>query len=98
MTIVTYGNRKVRIAAKRALLIAIAFGGSAVYGASLAHALGNTATMRGAIWLIASAGLSWCVFGPLLVAMTGRSVWECVDACLVAMVCGIGVLTAGAEV
>jgi len=77
-----------------ALLTSIVFAGSAWYGATVAHALGITYS-RGALWLIASTGLSWCVFGPLLIAVTRKTPVECADACLVTMTAGIAVLAVG---
>jgi len=77
-----------------ALLTSIVFAGSAWYGASVAHALG-IGYSRGGLWLIASTGLSWCIFGPLLIAVTRRTVAQCVDACLINMTAGIGILAVG---
>ena len=80
-----------------ALLTSIVFAGSAWYGASVAHAL-DISYGRGALWLIASTGLSWCVFGPLLIAVTRKTAAQCVDACLVTMTAGIAVLAIGGTV
>ena len=82
------------VLARWALLTSIVVIGSAWYGASVAHALGITYS-RGALWLIASTGLSWCVFGPFLIAVTRKSAVECADACLVTMTAGIAVLAIG---
>ena len=77
-----------------AFLTSIVFAGSAWYGGSVAHALGITYG-RGALWLIASTGLSWCIFGPLLIAVTRRTAALCADACLITMTAGIAVLAVG---
>jgi len=77
-----------------ALLTSIVFAGSAWYGASVAHALGISYS-HGALWLIASTGLSWCIFGPLLIAVTRKTAIDCADACLVTMTAGIAVLAVG---
>ena len=76
------------------LTIAI-FAGSAWYGGSVAHALGGIGFGRGSVWLILTTGLSWCVFGPLLVAVTRKGMVTCIDACLVTMAAGVAVLAVG---
>jgi hypothetical protein len=81
-----------------ALLIAIAFAGSAFYGASLAYALGETGLSGGAAWLVVAAGLSWCIFAPMLIAVTGRKPLACAYECLVTMAYGEAVLAAGTVV
>ena len=75
-------------------LTILVFAGSAWYGGSVAHALGITFD-RGALWLIASTGLSWCIFGPLLMAVTRKDAIACADACLVTMAVGVAVLAVG---
>lgn len=71
------------------------FAGSAWYGASVAYALGLSTIGRGALWLILTTGLSWCVFGPVLMAATRKGALTCAHACLVTMTAGIGVLAVG---
>ena len=78
-----------------AALTAIAFGGSAAYGASLALVLPDWRPTKAGLWLTASAGLGWCVFGPLLVVVTRRNPFSCAHACLIAMAYGEGVLISG---
>ena len=80
-----------------ALLTSVVLIGSAWYGGSVAHALGIDFS-RGALWLVASTGISWCIFGPLLIAVTRKSAIDCADACLVTMVAGIAVLSIGGMV
>ena len=80
------------------LLAAIAFVGSAFYGASLSVNFPDWPISSGAIWLIASAGLAWCLFGPALHWITGKPVLTCAHACLVTMAYGEGVLASGALV
>jgi hypothetical protein len=77
-------------------LAGIAVGGSLVYGASLALVLPAWCPRDSGVWLTLSAGLSWCVFGPLLASVSRRGPYSCAQACLVAMAWGEGVLLAGA--
>src|SRR5688500_16731774 len=66
-------------------LTAIAISGSLIYGASLALVLPRWRPHETGLWLTASAGLSWCVFGPVLVRVSQRSPFTCAHACLVSM-------------
>ena len=77
-------------------LTAIAVGGSALYGASLARVLPTWRPREGALWLALSAGAGWCIFGPGLIHVTGKHPFVCAHACLVTMAYGEGVLAAGA--
>lgn len=76
--------------------IAVAVVGSLVYGASLTLVLNGWSAINGAVWLAASAGLGWCVFVPVLIAVTRRRTVTCVHACLVTMAYGEVVLVSGA--
>jgi len=78
------------------LLTAIAVIGSFIYGASLSLVLPQWRPGAGALWLALSAGLSWCVFGPVLVVAARRSAFTCAHACLVTMAYGEAVLCVGA--
>ena len=77
-------------------LSGIAVGGSLGYGATLRLHLPQWRPVRSGLWLALAAGLSWCVFGPLLVWLTRRRTLTCMHACLVTMVYGEAVLGAGA--
>ena len=78
------------------LLTAIAVLGSFLYGASLSLVLPQWRPGTGALWLALSAGLAWCVFGPVLVVVARRPAFTCAHACLVTMAYGEAVLVAGA--
>lgn len=80
------------------LLIAVAVGGSCLYGASLSLVLPVWSGGNGAAWLAISAGLAWCVFIPSLSALTRTPFIVCWHACLVAMGGGEVVLMSGALV
>src|SRR4051794_29500436 len=56
----------------RALLAAIAIGGSCLYGASLSWTLPHWQVGDGAVWLALSAGLAWIVFIPVLALIAER--------------------------
>lgn len=73
-------------------LTIIAFAGSAIYGASLSFAFPQWRASRGALWIALSAGFAWCLFGPVLIATTGKSIRICIHACLVTMSYGEAVL------
>jgi hypothetical protein len=75
---------------------ALAIAGSIAYGGSLATVFPSWRPSTAALWLTLSAGLSWPIFGVILVRATRRSLAECADACLVTMACGIAVLMVGA--
>lgn len=75
---------------------AIALGGSLLFGAALGTSSPAWRAGRGAAWLALSAGLSWLLFGPLLVLVTRRGVLTCAHACLVTMAYGEMVLVPGA--
>ena len=80
------------------LLIAVAIGGSCLYGASLSLVLPDWRTGAAALWLAVSAGAAWCVFIPTLWRTTRQPLAECFDRCLVTMACGEVVLASGALV
>lgn len=70
----------------------IAVAGTGIYGASLRLAVREWSAWQVALCLILATGLSWCVFGPLLVVLTRRNAFVCAHACLVTMAYGEGVL------
>ena len=80
------------------VLIAVAVGGSCLYGASLSLVLPHWRTGAAALWLAVSAGAAWCVFIPALWLSTRQPLLECFDRCLVTMACGEVVLASGALV
>ena len=80
------------------LLVAVAVGGSCLYGASLSLVFPAWSSAGGAAWLAISAGLAWCVFIPSLSALTKTPFIVCWYACLVAMGGGEVVLASGALV
>ena len=82
----------------RLALIAVAVGGSCLYGASLSLVLPAWRTGAAALWLAVSAGAAWCVFIPVLWRATRQPLPECFDRCLVTMACGEVVLASGALV
>src|SRR5204862_3029852 len=59
-------------------LAGIAVFGSGIFGASLSLTLPQWEPTGGALWLILSAGLGWCFFGPTLVLVTGSNIFMCV--------------------
>ncbi|HZU00764.1 MAG TPA: hypothetical protein VFA10_13945 [Ktedonobacteraceae bacterium] len=77
-------------------LSGIAVGGSLGYGATLGLHLPQWPPARSGLWLALAAGLSWCVFGPLLVLLTRCRTLTCMHACLVTMAYGEAVLSVGA--
>jgi len=77
-------------------LVAVAVGGSCLYGASLSLVLPRWRLGSGAAWVALSAGLAWCAFGPGLVVLTRRHPLALAHACLVTMACGEAVLTTAA--
>jgi hypothetical protein len=77
-------------------LLAVAVGGSAIYGASVSLVLPQWSNLGGAIWLTLSAGLAWCVFIPALWFATRLPVWRCIEASLTTMAAGEVVLVSGA--
>lgn len=79
-------------------LAAIAVGGSLVFGGSLSLVLTNLPLWGAAVWLTFAAGASWCVFGPMLMFVTRRSIPVCVHACLVTMAHGEFILLCGAVI
>lgn len=81
-----------------ALLLAVAVGGSCVYGGSLSLVLPTWNAGPAAAWLAVSAGLAWCVFIPSLCALLRLPLGVCFHVCLVAMGGGEVVLTSGALV
>ncbi len=78
-------RREVERRAWTALLV-MALAGTLLYGASV----GRAAALLGA------ASAAWALFGAALLPLSGRSAATCAHACLVAMVYGVGVLSAGA--
>ena len=79
-------------------LIAIAVGGSLVYGASLSLLFRSFRPGRSALWLALSAGGGWCFFGPFLVLLSRRRARTCAHACLTTMTYGEAVLVSGAGI
>lgn len=82
----------------RFVLGVFAFGGAAIHAASF-YAGPTTARLAGLAEVVQiSAGVSWCVFGVVLLAVTRRrpSVFFWADVCLVAMGYGMAVLMLGA--
>jgi hypothetical protein len=77
-------------------LVGIAVGGSALFGGSLSLVLPRWRARGGAAWLALAAGGGWCVFGPVLVLVSGRRALSCAQAALVTMAYGEAVLTVGA--
>ena len=82
--------------ARWSLLLAVAVGGSMLYGASLGLVLPGWRLGGAALWLTLSAGLAWCVLIPALWFVTRISFHRCLDACLVTMAGGEVVLASGA--
>ena len=78
------------------VLSGIAVGGSLGYGATLGLHLSQWRPAKSGLWLALAAGLSWCVFGPLLVLLTRCRTLTCMHACLVTMAYGEAVLSVGA--
>ena len=78
------------------LLTGIAVIGSCLYGASLSLVFPQWRPTASALWLALSAGMGWCVFGPVLVAATRRNAFTLAHACLVTMAYGEAVLVTGA--
>jgi hypothetical protein len=70
-----------------AILVVIIVGASAVYGASLSLNCAWQAS-SGALWLILSAGVSWCIFGPALLFVTRKNMFVLAHACLITMFFG----------
>lgn len=80
------------------LLLAVAIGGSLLYGASLSLVLPGWNLGGAALWLTLSAGLAWCILIPALWLATRFPLWHCLDACLVTMAAGEVILASGALV
>jgi hypothetical protein len=80
------------------LLLAVALGGSLLYGGSLGLVLPGWHLSRAALWLTLSAGLAWCVFIPSLWLAFRLPLWRCFDACLITIAAGEVVLVSGALV
>jgi uncharacterized membrane protein SirB2 len=80
----------------RLALAGLAFAGSAAYAASFISAAERRWMMAMACVGIA-AGLSWIIFGLILLATTRRriSAWQWVDTCLLAMAVGIAIKLGG---
>ncbi|GDY21986.1 hypothetical protein LBMAG56_33330 [Verrucomicrobiota bacterium] len=76
---------------RRILLTAVAFGGSSIYALSFAHAPERARWLPVAAAIGVAAGVSWIVFGLVLLGVTGRrpSVWHWADACLRTMAVGM---------
>ncbi len=77
-------------------LVGIAVGGSGLYGASLSLVQSQWRPAKSGLWLALSAGLSWCLFIPILALLTRRRLRDCFHACLVTMAYGETVLVNGA--
>jgi len=77
-------------------LAAIAVGGSLFYGESLARVMPALRTGGGPFLVAICAGFAWCVFGPLLIAITRLPILRCAHICLVSMAYGEAVLCIGA--
>lgn len=84
--------------ARWALLLAVAIGGSLLYGASLGLVLPGCNLEEAALWLTLSAGLAWCIFIPTLWFATQLPLQQCFDKCLVTIAAGEVVLASGALV
>jgi hypothetical protein len=80
------------------LLLAVAVGGSILYGASLSLVVPGWRVGGAALWLTLSAGFAWCVFIPALWFATRLPLRRCLDACLLTMGGGEVVLASGALV
>ncbi len=78
--------------------LAVAIGGSLLYGASLGLVLVDWKVVAAAVWLALSAGLAWCVLIPVLCRIGKVRLARCFDACLVTMAFGEIVLTVGAAI
>lgn len=72
----------------------IAFGGSAVYGASLSALFPRWDLQSGVLWIIFSSGLGWLVLGTGMIIGFRRklSILTMTDICMVTMAYGILVL------
>ena len=77
----------------RAALVAVAFGGSAVYALSFAGVSGAHRYAAHAAAVGIAAGLSWILFGLLLITVTRArpSIVSWMDACLATMAVGIAI-------
>ena len=80
------------------LLLSIAFGGSIVYGGfvGMSGIFPGENLWKSAVVFTGAAGLSWAIFIPLLVEVTGIQWMVVVEDCLQAMAWGELVLNAGA--
>jgi len=67
-----------------------------LYGGSLSLVIKGWEIGASALLLTLSAGLAWCVFGPLLVLFTRKNAFTCAHACLVTMAYGEAILAIGA--
>ena len=74
----------------------ISIGGSLVFGWSVGQVLHAQLKANVALWFALSAGVSWCIFGPILILVTKRSPLLLAHACLVSMCYGEGILIIGA--
>ena len=76
---------------RRILLTAVAFGGSTLYALSFANVPERARWLPVAAAIGIAAGVSWIVFGLVLLGVTGRrpSVWHWADACLRTMAVGM---------
>jgi hypothetical protein len=78
------------------VLVLLAIGGSLLYGASLSLVIPQWHPLSGALWLALSAGIAWCIFGPLLVILSHSSPFTCAHSCLTTMAYGELILVAAA--
>ena len=77
-------------------LLALAVAGSLIYGASLTAVFPAWSRGGAAAWLAISAGLAWCLFGPVLLRIARKPWRVCLLACLVSMAFGEAILLTGA--
>src|SRR5437867_1666888 len=83
---------------RRVLLVAVAFGGSAIYALSFALAYDSSTVTAMACLVGLAAGTSWIIFGLVLLGTTHcrPTVLAWADACLVTM--GAGIATKSASI
>lgn len=77
-------------------LVLIAVLGTCIYGASVNLAFPGWLSGSGAFFLTLSTGLSWCLFGPVLILATKLRKFTCAHACLITMAYGEAILFIGA--
>lgn len=77
-------------------LVLIAVFGTCLYGASVNVAFPGWLSGRGALLLTFATGVSWCLFGPVLILATKLRKYTCAHACLITMAYGEAILFVGA--